>query len=169
MTTPYSLKGLPVIIQVSFSYNNQDWEPIRTWQLCSPRASIHSVLHVREPQTRFRCRVAVQSLEPDASIRSGFQSETSGAEVKVRSEIFSSSGLSVLFSVSVVNPSLKNGPEFHLSLLLKSFLCLIYGTRMQSVRRRSSAGKLSVQSFGALVVQITTDVQSVSEAPALRF
>lgn len=87
MTTSYSLKGLPVIIQVSFSYNNQDWEPIRTWQLCSPRASIHSVLHVREPQTRFWCRVPVQSLEPTLR-HSGFETETSGAEVKVRGEIF---------------------------------------------------------------------------------
>lgn len=85
--TPYSLKGLPVIIQVSYSYNNQDWEPIRTWQLCSPRASIHSLLHVQELQTRFSCRVAGQSLEPMFR-RSGFETETSGAEVKVRGEIF---------------------------------------------------------------------------------
>lgn len=36
---------------------------------------------------RFSCRVAGQSLEPMFR-RSGFETETSGAEVKVRGEIF---------------------------------------------------------------------------------
>lgn len=150
--TPYSLKGLPVMIQVSFSSNNQDWEPIRTWQLCSPRASIHSVLHVREPQTRLDVGSQSRALEPTLRC-SGFETETSRTEVKVRGQIFYRSGLhgliGVVHAVSVIrrvwNEASKMVHNFS-CVSFKVFFASFRGTQIQNVvKRLSRAGSLSVR------------------------